>query len=29
MKNFITNTGAKNLKERLLELILNSKELKF
>lgn len=29
MKNFITNTGSKNLKERLIELIQKSDELKF
>ncbi len=29
MKNFITNTGSKNLKKRLIELIQRSDELKF
>jgi superfamily II DNA or RNA helicase/HKD family nuclease len=29
MKNFITNTGSKNLKKRLIELIKKSNELKF
>ena len=29
MKNFITNSGAENLKKRLTELINKSKELKF
>ncbi|MBI5213931.1 MAG: helicase, partial [Nitrospirae bacterium] len=29
MKNFITNTGSKNLKKRLIELIQKSDELKF
>jgi superfamily II DNA or RNA helicase/HKD family nuclease len=29
MKNFITNTGSKNLKRRLIELIKKSNELKF
>jgi len=29
MKNFITNTGSKNLKRRLIELIQKSDELKF
>ncbi len=29
MKNFITNTGPKNLKKRLIELIQRSEELKF
>lgn len=29
MKNFITNTGSKNLKRRLIELVQKSDELKF
>jgi uncharacterized protein YjgD (DUF1641 family) len=29
VKNFITNTGSKNLKKRLIELIQKSDELKF
>ena len=29
MKNFITNSGAENLKKRLTDLIINSEELKF
>ncbi|MBI4687127.1 MAG: hypothetical protein HY756_05015 [Nitrospirae bacterium] len=29
MKNFITNTGSKNLRKRLVELIRKSDELKF
>ena len=29
MKNFITNSGAENLKKRLIELISKSEELKF
>ena len=29
MKNFITNSGAENLKKRLVELITKSEELKF
>ncbi len=29
MKNFITNSEAKNLKKRLIELIQKSDELKF
>lgn len=29
MKNFITNTGEKNLRKRIVELVKKSKELKF
>ena len=29
MANFITNSGEKNLRKRIIELITKSKELKF